>query len=356
MTTTMMKNSLILSELHDFNPKTDYKHRMMKWKLIIAFLYTILGLFFFIKTSAPWVNVIFWITFILLIPITLYVLLLITTGTLATNWDDIDYSDFVKRDVRFISSDGVEHFAYIYIPKGVDIEHLEVPLPTIIGFHGWGSHHREMDRYCLPTVKFLRCLYFTFDALGQGQTLGNKNDLKQMDHAREFIELVHGLPLVDKAQIYVVGMSLGAAKASVIAYPNPKVRGIVMLSGPYNLLYTKLNMTFSERLLFLIGGFKLSADPIVLRKYSGIEYFNSEGIILTGHTRPTPNADRVFLLANFNDPTVKVASTIQAIEKLKLSSSNFHIYNQGRHCFEGNEYFVALEIYLFIKRLRSTVL
>lgn len=355
-----MQTSLIRSELHDFSPKQDFQTRVRKWKILIAVIYLFLGILFILTTSTTlsstsrtWMRPVFITLFLLLIPVSLYALLLIKTGALATNWDDMDYSGLTKRDLDFTTSDGVHHFAYIYYPSSLDLESLKTPLPTIIGFHGWGSHHREMDRYCLPSVRSHGYLYFTFDAYGQGQTPGDKNDLTQIDHAREFIDLVYSIPFVDKSQIVVVGMSLGAAKAAVVAYPNPKVKGVVLLSGPYNLVHTQKFMTWGERLLFLIGGFKLSTDQEILKKYSGIEYFRAEGVQLEGEDTVTPNSERVFLLANCDDPTVRVKSTLEAIEKLHLPPSNYRLYPHGRHCFEGNEYYVALDIEGFIQRLLS---
>jgi hypothetical protein len=58
-------------------------------------------------------------------------------------------------------------------------------------------------------------------------------------------------------------------------------------------------------------------------------------------------------LANRNDPTVKVESTLEAIQRMGLPPENYRLYPQGRHTFEGNEYYVALDIYFFIQRLLS---
>lgn len=347
-------NGEIGTGLHDFNPKRIYQNKL---KLVI---YSWLGIFLVVTASYLkyfeqwlWIKNLRIILSIFLGILFLYYLFLIETGKIANHWDEMDYTPFDKRDFGFTADDGSKHFAYIYIPKGLDVNNLEKPLPAIIGLHGWGSHHHEMDRYCLPAVQKLGCLYFTFDAFGHGQTPGDANDLRQFDHARDFIDLIHSLPYVDKKKIGVVAMSLGAAKASVVAYPNPKVRTLVFLSGPFNLSLTKQTMTNFERFLFSINGLKLEQSVEALKAFSGIDFFNPEGIKLEGESQPTPNHQRVFLLANADDPAVKIDNTLSAVEKLQLPPNNYRIFPNGKHIFQTNEVYVSGEIYEFLRKFLS---
>ncbi|QEE15016.1 alpha/beta hydrolase family protein [Promethearchaeum syntrophicum] len=347
-----MENTHIESTLHDFYPQriwTTLIHRIkIIWLLIdISFLVTLV----FQNQLSGWILFITWMLFIGLNLVSFFLIFRLNLGMIATNWDNIEYTGLIKRDFRFITSNGVRNYAYIYYPENFDLESDLSPRKTIIGLHGWGSHHREMDRYCLPIIKKENYLYFTFDARGQGQTPGNKSDFGQIEDAREFLELVLKQPYVDKKNVVVVGMSLGAAKTAVVAYPHPNIKAVVMLSGPFDLLLTKKIMTLKERIIFALFGYNFSVPDEDLRKYSGINYFKPEGIILQGDTQPTPNHDRVLLLANRDDPTVKVVNTEKAIEKLQLKHENYRIFKRGHHCFEGNEYFVALEMADFIRKM-----
>lgn len=269
--------------------------------------------------------------------------------TIPTQWDDFDYSDFIKTDFDFTSSYGLKHRAFFYTRRDIDIDKDPSPKPTIIGLHGWGSHHREMDRYCLPTILQEGYLYFSYDARGQGKTPGNKNDLKQVDEAKEFIDKVLSLPYVDKKRVAVVGMSLGANKAAIAAYPNSNIKLVVMLSGPYDLGFTLKSMPFFMKIAYILLGFKVNHKVEDLQKYSGINYFKPDGIILAGNTTPTPNSNRVFLTACKKDMIVNYKNAVMAAEKLNLPPSNYKIFNNGGHIFKGNEWTLSVLVYKFIK-------
>ncbi|WP_371803171.1 alpha/beta hydrolase family protein [Candidatus Lokiarchaeum ossiferum] len=344
----------IENSLHDYFPKKIWKTLILRIKLVWILLdLALLCLLIFQSKIQGFLLASIWTLFIGLNLTSFFLLFHLSMGTLATNWDDMDYSDLIKRDFHFVNKDGLKNYAYIYHSKAIDLQKDLSPQKTIIGLHGWGSHHREMDRYCLPIVLKENYVYFTYDARGQGQTPGNKSDFEQVEDAEDFIELVLKQPFVDKKNIVVVGMSLGAAKTAVVAYPHPDIKAVVMLSGPFDLVLTKKIMTVQEKIIFKLFGYSFAVPEEDLMKYSGTNYFKPEGIILRGDTEPTPNHKRVLLLANRNDPTVRVINTERAIEALNLPPENYHIYAHGRHCFEGNEYFVSLEIADFIRKVMA---
>lgn len=142
---------------------------------------------------------------------------------------------------------------------------------------------------------------------------------------------------------------MGAAKASVCAYPNPDVKLVLMFSGPFNYPMTVEKMGKLEKIGYVFSKFKLDHPNATLEKYSGINHFKPEGIVLTGGDEPTPNSERVFLSANMTDSLVHPQNTIDAIEKLNLPESNYRLYKSGGHGHEGNEWSLAVAIYKFIK-------
>jgi dienelactone hydrolase len=270
-------------------------------------------------------------------------------GKVTTNWDDMDYSGLLKRDFEFIPADGHKVFAYIYFPESLDLKTTTQKFPAIIGVHGLNSHHREMDRYCLPSARHLGALYFSYDAYGHGQTPGQKGDLRQMTELREFIDRVKGLPYIDKKRIAVVGMSLGAAKTMAVAYPHPDVKTVVALSGPYDLPHTKRQLSFFNQLLYRLAKVNLNQTEEEMRQVNPIEFMRPEGITLTGANTPTPNQDRVYLTANAGDPLVPVSNTWRAIEKLQLPPTNYRVFAKSDHNFTHNEYYLSVDIYEFLR-------
>lgn len=338
------------TELHDYNlKKSQNRTKVVIFLIWFIFLATILVYIQITKVDLPQERFHLVILIIIFAVLSLFNAIFLVLLTIPTQWDDFDYSDFIKTDFDFTSSFGLKHRGFFYTRKDVDIDRDPSPKPTIIGLHGWDSHHREMDRYCLPTILQEGYLYFTYDARGQGKTPGNKNDLRQVDEAKEFIEKVLGLPYVDKKRVAVIGMSLGANKAAIVAYPNPYVKLVAMLSGPYDLGFTLKSMPFFMKIIYIFLGFKINHKADDLQKYSGINYLDPNGVILNGDLTSTPNSKRVFLAACKKDKIVNYKNTEMAVEKLNLPPSNYKIFNSGGHIFEGNEWTLSVLIYKFIK-------
>jgi predicted esterase len=330
--------------LRDWNRKVNRKR--MIWLLLVLSAIAIPTVSFLL----PWFW--YWFELVLVVLIAFFSLWIqfdLRRG-ISSIWFKFELGNLVKEPFAFSNSEGLKHYAYRYAPATIDLSKTEKKFPVVIGLHGWGSHHKEMDRYCVPTVEKENCIYFTYDARGQGLTAGDKGDFRQVDDCREFIDKIVSLPYVDKKRIIVVGMSLGAAKAAVAAYPHPDVRGVILMSGAYDLIFTKKSMSFFEYTIFLSKGFSFPKDSALKKKYSGMEYFNPKGIILRGDTRPTPNSERIFLMANKDDPVVRYENTLRAIELLNLTEANYRLFETGGHVFRGNEYWVAIEINNVIKK------
>ena len=77
-------------------------------------------------------------------------------------------------------------------------------------------------------------------ARGQGQSPGNRNDFFQFEEeTKEFIACIKSLSYVDKTRIVVMGMSMGSNRSALAAYPNPEIKLLVLVSGPYDLKLTR---------------------------------------------------------------------------------------------------------------------
>ncbi len=340
---------VFMTDLHDFNPKQkwDNSHSLRKilWFVIYISLMIIIS---FIKFENPFLKALILILISLLGVLFHFILKKLENEFIYTIWDDIDYSGIIKKDFAFEPIPGEKIYAYIYHNDGIKLETSQEKFPVIIGLHGWGASHREMDRYCLPLVKNRDILYFTYDALGSGLSSGDKNDFTQFENARTFIDVIHSLPYVDKSRVGLTAMSLGAAKGSVVGYNNPKIKSLVLLSGVYDLQKHFSLVPPISQLILSKKLKKMNISSADLKKYSGINYFKPEGIVLFNQKIHTPNEDRVFLAANRFDKGVNWTQTAKAIEILNLPPKNYRIFMKGDHRFEGNEFFLAVDIFQFI--------
>ncbi|MHA1473863.1 MAG: alpha/beta hydrolase [Promethearchaeota archaeon] len=338
-----------MDDLHDSNPKQKWDNSHSLRKILWLVIYISLIIIISIIPMENWSQKALIFILVTLLGVLFYFILKkLENEFIHTIWDDADYSGLIKKDFPFEPIPGEKIFAYIYHNDGIKLDASQEKFPAIIGLHGWGASHREMDRYCLPFVKNRNILYFTYDDLGSGLSSGDKNDFKQFENARKFIDVIHSLPYVDKSRVGLIAMSLGAAKGSVVGYTNPKIKSLVLLSGVYDLQKHFTSVPSISQLILSRKLKKMNISSADLRKYSGINYFKSEGIVLFNQKLITPNKDRVFLCANRYDGGINWNQTAKAIEKLKLPPENYRIFMKGDHRFEGNEFFLAVDIFQFL--------
>jgi len=338
-----------MNDLHDSNLKQKWDNRHSLRKILWLVIYISILIFISIIPMENWSQKALILILITLLGVLFYFILKkLENELIYTIWDDIDYSGITKKNFPFEPIPGEKIYAYIYHNDGIKLDASQEKFPVIIGLHGWGASHREMDRYCLPLVKNRNILYFAYDALGSGLSSGDKNDFTQFENARTFIDIIHSLPYVDKTRVGLIGMSLGAAKGSVVGYNNPKIKSLVLLSGVFDLEKHFNSVPPISRLTLFRKLKKMDINSADLRKYSGINYFKSEGIVLFNQKLPTPNEDRVFLCANRYDSGINWNQTVEAIEKLNLPHENYRIFKKGDHRFEGNEFYLAVDIFQFL--------
>ncbi|MHA1820948.1 MAG: alpha/beta hydrolase family protein [Promethearchaeota archaeon] len=360
------QNFKIESELIDFDPsrksRTAFKTIFAVWigVFIFAFLYIFLNYKMQSNLSLNSSAALIIFSIILIALMILPILLLIIKNMLQTihRYDHIDYSMIKKYLFFFTTSDGLKHYCYLYTHKDVDLFEKDqngnlIKRPTIIGIHGYRGHHRIMDRYCLPTIieggKEKSYVLISPDVRGHGLTKGDPNDFIQFRDAKEFLKYFKELPFVDKNRICVAGMSLGASKAAILAYPDPEIKLIILLSGTFDMELTKKSMSLPFKIGMRLIGFPMgTGTKEELEKLSGINYFKKEGVMING--KLVPNSERVFITANKDDTLVTVKNSLDAIEKLDLPEENYRIYEKGKHIFIGNEWLLSAALYHFIEK------
>jgi 3-hydroxyacyl-[acyl-carrier-protein] dehydratase len=173
--------------LRDWNRKVNRKR--MIWLLLVLSAIAIPTVSFLL----PWFW--YWFELVLVVLIAFFSLWIqfdLRRG-ISSIWFKFELGNLVKEPFAFSNSEGLKHYAYRYAPATIDLSKTEKKFPVVIGLHGWGSHHKEMDRYCVPTVEKENCIYFTYDARGQGLTVGDKCEFRQVDDCREFIDKIVSL-------------------------------------------------------------------------------------------------------------------------------------------------------------------
>ena len=126
---------------------------------------------------------------------------------------------------------GLELRGTRYRPRGQD------PTPTAVLFHGFGASRVEGTRLFVTLAHRLLAAgtgVVAFDRAGHGESDGEFFDTtvtRDVEDSVRVLDAVAALPGVDAEDLHLVGMSLGAVVASVVAADRPAgVRSVTMWS------------------------------------------------------------------------------------------------------------------------------
>ncbi|OUE20479.1 Alpha/beta hydrolase family protein [Clavibacter michiganensis] len=113
----------------------------------------------------------------------------------------------------------------------------EGPRPTAVLLHGFGGSRVETTGVFVALARRLAAAgigVVAYDRAGHGESDGEFLDTTvtgDVDDAREVLAAVRALPEVDAGDVHLVGMSLGAVVASVVAAEEgPGIRSLAMWS------------------------------------------------------------------------------------------------------------------------------
>lgn len=113
--------------------------------------------------------------------------------------------------------DGITLRGAHYLPAGPG------PFPTAILFHGFGASHMEFSSAFVALARRLAAVgvaSIAYDRAGHGESDGEFYDTSvslDVRHAHQALATIAGLDTVDSDNLHLVGMSLGAVIASVLA-------------------------------------------------------------------------------------------------------------------------------------------
>ncbi len=130
-------------------------------------------------------------------------LVLMLGGSLLASWVNTGAGAATVQDIKFHGSNGYTFSAYLYTPKGVSAMN---PAPAIMLFHGLNNQKDYMDNTAL---EFARRGYVVLsaDMTGHGYSSGLNGE--DGYGGPDTLNYLRSLPIVDKDNIGLVGMSQG---------------------------------------------------------------------------------------------------------------------------------------------------
>ncbi len=127
------------------------------------------------------------------------------------------------------------------------------PLPGIVYAHGYQNNRETSDAYCLELAR-RGFVVLEIDAIGRGNS-GLPNDLKEPSFDKTFgvfssFQYLKTQPFVSKDALGLMGHSLGAEWAYMVALKDPDAKGLVISGFAYRMDATESN---PKNMLMIIG-------------------------------------------------------------------------------------------------------
>jgi dipeptidyl aminopeptidase/acylaminoacyl peptidase len=201
--------------------------------------------------------------------------------------------DLPAEEVSFPSRDGTR-LAGWFIPA-----RTAAPSPGIVLSHGWGRSRAEL----LPHADFLHRAGFAvlaFDYRHRGESGGDAvtMGLREQDDLLAALDTLSSRPEVDAERIGVLGMSMGAVVAVLVAAGDERVRAVVA-ECPY--ATNETIMTRSLRHYFRLPSFPLAAlAKWVIERRLGQRLAGAQPLQAVNALGPRP----LFIMADERDAVI----------------------------------------------------
>jgi dienelactone hydrolase len=164
----------------------------------------------------------------------------------------------VQRDFGRIAVSNVTYDNYNGIPVRAKLLRpveatRENPMPGAVYIHGYQNNRETGDAYCIEMAK-RGFVVLNIDAIGRGNSgIPNAPDSPDFDQTfggRSSLEYLKSLPFVDADSLGMMGHSLGAEMAYLVALKDPSVRALVITG----FAYTKAASENSPKNMLMIIG------------------------------------------------------------------------------------------------------
>lgn len=161
-----------------------------------------------------------------------------------------DFGSVEVTNIKFENENGIPLRAKLLRPVEATADN---PLPGAVYVHGYQNNRETSDPYCIEMARrgaVMLCL----DAVGRGNS-GEPGDPDGADFdetygTRTSLEHLQALPFVDAGRMGLMGHSLGAEMAYVVALADPTVRALVISGFAYREDATPDN---PKNMLMMIG-------------------------------------------------------------------------------------------------------
>jgi pimeloyl-ACP methyl ester carboxylesterase len=177
-------------------------------------------------------------------------LLLMFLAVLAASSVQTDFGKVEVTNLTYDNFNGIKVRAKLLRPLQATQLH---PMPGILYIHGYQNNRETGDAYCIELAR-RGFVVLNIDAIGRGNS-GIPNDPKDPDFDRSYggrtsLEVLRSMPFVQRDSVGLMGHSLGAEMAYVLALKDPEVKAPV-LTG---FAYTVEASTESPRNMLMVMG------------------------------------------------------------------------------------------------------
>ncbi len=214
-------------------------------------------------------------------------------------------------------------------------EHAAPPHPMVAIYHGFTSQKTEKH---FTFVRLSRALAeaglasVRFDFSGSGESDGEFAGMTlsvEVAEAKAILDYARALPLVDQSRVFLVGLSLGGAVASIVAGEEQgKVRAIVLWAPAGNMpeLIAARETGESRKALAESGGLDLGGLLL------GQEFFHD--LAKTDiYRRAAPFPGRVLLIHGDADESVPLAAS-QRYQEIYGARAELRVIPGAGHTFD----------------------
>jgi cephalosporin-C deacetylase-like acetyl esterase len=162
-------------------------------------------------------------------------LIMLATSVIMASQTQQDFGRVAVRDTYYLNANGISIRAKLFMPNGASRDNS---LPGVVYIHGYQNNRETGDAYAIEIAR-RGMVVLNIDAIGRGHS-GIPGDQKADDFDSTYgglssVKYLRTLPFVDHERIGIMGHSLGAEMAYLVALKDPTLRALVLTGYAYTL-------------------------------------------------------------------------------------------------------------------------
>lgn len=222
----------------------------------------------------------------------------------------------------------------VYLPTDAQEGKLT---PTVICAHGLSRTYDQPDGYARELVRrgyVAYCFDFCDDVNSRSHSnVGEMTVFTEQNDLEDVFEEVAKLPYVDRNNIFLMGISMGAAVASLVAaHRNGVIKGLILLYPAFN-IPGEINRAYPL-------GDEEPQDATLFDEKVGAEFVRSIRnfdfyAVIAGYTGP------VLIMHGMSDELVASGYSVRAVNT--YGNANLELIGEVGHAFEGGAFKYAVK-------------